>query len=102
MNVDDEYNQRQLHRMLDSLTAYEEHRSGLGKLVNNLEALIDCLQGSPGEWQDSLRKPWGILEDVYAYRLDQESGADQEDSVLIAAALAEFRRLVQAFLTQVD
>jgi hypothetical protein len=91
------YNQRQFQLMLDIIREFDIKNidyNAYGKMVDNLQALIDCLEGMPNNKKDQFWSAWGILEEVYA---DHENSGvhdfDERERKLINTALVAFEKL---------
>lgn len=69
--------ERHLGRMRDAIEAYIAKRMDFGRLVNNLEALLDSMERVPDDWRDEFLQQWGRLEDILAV------AADRDDSEVI-------------------
>ncbi|HBE32357.1 MAG TPA: hypothetical protein DD990_13765 [Cyanobacteria bacterium UBA11368] len=90
------YNQRQYQRIIEAIEAYEHKRIRLAQLISDLEALVESLENISYEWRSLLLSQWGMLEDVYAYTLDEgRTDLEEEDISLISQALAELKELVK-------
>ena len=98
------YNQRQYQRMIASIDAYESGQMSLPKLIDNLDALLVCLENMSGEWYDSFMGEWTVLEEVYAVALDRNGGRLEDDDLRkIASAVNAIRIMVSdAALSRVD
>ncbi len=53
---DARYNLRQLATIRDTLRAFEENEIHLGKVVDNLEALLQCLEGACPRWKVEVQR----------------------------------------------
>lgn len=67
-----DYDLRQLRRMRERIEWFENQKIGLGSLIGDLGALLDCLEATDGEWKDRFRRQWWELELVYAVALDRK------------------------------
>jgi len=90
------YNQRQYQRRIASIDAYDSSQMSLKKLINNLDALLGCLEKMSGEWYDSFMSEWTVLEEVYAVALDRNGGRLENDDIpQIASAVNGIRIMVE-------
>ncbi len=55
--------------MLDRLNAFEQGKITLGKLVVDLEGLLNALESVASSWKQTFLSDWGELEDERAYAL---------------------------------
>lgn len=95
MNNNAEYNQRQYQRIIELIHAYEHKQISLGQLIRKLEELFESLENIPLECRQLLLSKWGVLEDVYAYALDEgRTYLEDEDIRLISNALTKIKDLV--------
>src|SRR4051812_47150635 len=96
-------NQRQFRLMLDAVGRYERGEIGLGRLVSDLESLLDALDNLSEEWRDSFLGEWGDLEQVHAVALDRsENQLNDQESRLVGDSLKAIRAMVQAALETPD
>jgi hypothetical protein len=85
--------------MLDAVGRYEGAEISLGKLVRDLEALLEALDCIPDTWRESFVIAWGDLEQVHAVALDRgASNLNDQEIRLIGDALKAIRAMVQAAL----
>jgi hypothetical protein len=86
--------------MLSAIERYRSGKSGIGKLVSDLEALLACLRDTDQSWKRAFTSQWGKLEDIHAmmlYRNQREvEGVDRET---VATVLAELTVLIQSELS---
>lgn len=93
------HNGRQLERMLETISSYEDNQITLKSLVPKLEGLVAALQDMSVEWTNSFRQKWGILDDVYAdMEYTRETQLDNLRAKLVSDALSELRQLVDGQL----
>lgn len=57
--------------MRDAIQAYFEKRMDFGRVVNNLEALLNSIERVPEDWRDEFLQQWGRLEDILAVSADR-------------------------------
>src|SRR5262249_20152354 len=67
-----EYDRRQLERMLSQISAYETGKVDLSGLITNLEVLKDVLQSVPQSWLEKFWSEWGTLEVTLSIAVDRE------------------------------
>jgi hypothetical protein len=67
----DDYDIRQYRRMLDCIHLFRSKEIGFGKCINNLKALIACLQSPDPELRNILQRKWAVLEEVNAVAEDR-------------------------------
>jgi hypothetical protein len=75
-----EYNERQYRLMLAQLKRFEEGQIRLNVLVDDLEGLLNRLEGLPNSWRQAFLHEWGKLEDERAYALSENLQAFDEDT----------------------
>jgi hypothetical protein len=64
-------------------------------LVDNLDGLLNALEGISGSWKQTFLHEWGKLEDERAYALFKSLKVlDQETSERIRVALSKLKLLV--------
>lgn len=61
-----EYDIRQLNMMKHFLSEFSLGHITLSKLINNLEALLYCLESVDDGWKTEFHDSWFVLEQVYA------------------------------------
>jgi hypothetical protein len=95
-----EHNERQYHLMLSQLTKFDEGEIALDALVNDLEGLLNALEGISTSWKDAFLHQWGKLEDESAYALFKTFQVlDEETSERIRPTVSRLKLLV---LEQID
>jgi len=95
-----EYNERQFRLMLDHLTSFEDGKLRLDTLVDNLEGLLNALEGVEDSWKETFLDDWAKLEDARAHALFKGTRAfDHETTERLRSAVA---RLKLQVLDQVD
>lgn len=67
------YNLRQYRQIEGIIESFRRGDMDFAKLVGDIEALILSLQDIPNDWRNSLLSTWGVLEEIYAFALDQGS-----------------------------
>jgi len=84
--------------MRQSLDAYERGDSGLGRLVADVESVLDALgEISHQDWVEELRSTWSGLEIVYAIALDQgRPSLTDEERGNVNDTITELRSLLDA------
>lgn len=89
------YNRRQLKKMLQVISEYENNKITLKSLVANLEGLVGVLQDFSVEWTNSFRQKWGVLDDVYAdMEYTEQTQLDEFRAKLISDSLRELRQQI--------
>ena len=68
---------RQYRQIEGIIESFRRGDMDFAKMVGDIEALILSLQDIPNDWRNSLLSTWGVLEEIYAFALDQ--GAHQLD-----------------------
>src|SRR3546814_11348776 len=63
----------QLNLMQQRIHDFLEDKLELSCLINDLEALLNCMENVDKEWDSKFRNVWGILEDTYAFALHERS-----------------------------
>ena len=76
-----EYDIRQLNMMRYFLSEFSLGNINLPKLINNLEALLYCLESVDDSWKTEFHENWFVLEQVYAvscFNKDVVASSDQD------------------------
>lgn len=68
-----EYDQRQYHRIIERLGAYESRQIPVSRLISDLEGLLCALEDVNAEWRQAFRREWGVLEQEWAGALEHNS-----------------------------
>jgi hypothetical protein len=96
MEVQGDYNLRQLKLMMLRIEEYEKKLISLGKLINDLEALLDCLENFDQEWIKRFNKISFMLEYINAFALSEGKNIldaeEQEEINLTLTILKEILR----------
>lgn len=90
MNLDDltDYDRRQIDRIRERLSQYQDETISFHSLVFDIEGLINALENVSEEFRDNLQHHWGVLDEVYADMADQERKQfDKLDRELIENAI---------------
>ncbi|MBI1924200.1 hypothetical protein HYR99_08100, partial [Candidatus Poribacteria bacterium] len=86
--------------MMQRIDGFEKGSVNLRRLINDLEALLDCLQSAEKAWKAVFLQEWGTLEDVYADALDTgQKVLVPESQKLVEDAVRKLKRLVEKALT---
>jgi hypothetical protein len=98
--MSDDYNQRQYWLMLERLSGYEANTISLHSLSNDLEGLIYALEGIQESFRDSMLSFWGVLHDIAAGMIDNNTNIlDEECARRVNDAVAKLKYIV---LQQID
>lgn len=90
-----EYNKRQYSRMMECIESFESKKQTLQKCINDLKALIACLESPDIEIKNTLQANWAVLEEVYAVSLDQgPPHIPSEHQVLIGQTLQKMKEIL--------
>ena len=90
-----EHDQRQYRLMLGQLTKFEEGQIRLDTLVDDLDGLLNALDGVSNSWKQTFRHEWGKLEDERAYALFKNLQVlDQQTSQRIRLAVSKLKLIV--------
>lgn len=95
-----EYNQRQLHKMLDQIQSFEDKKISLGSLVGDLDFLLSALELS-GEisWKQEVDREIGVMEEIYADALDKKAiQLEHKSETLILRSLKNIKEKLEEFL----
>jgi hypothetical protein len=93
--MDTEYNERQYRLMLDQLTSFEIGALPLDTLANNLEGLVNALEGGAESWKEAFLDEWATLDDARAYALFKGTKEfDAETTERLRSAVAKLRLYV--------
>ncbi|MGH2731876.1 MAG: hypothetical protein ACRDJG_02850 [Actinomycetota bacterium] len=83
-------------RILEAIQDFEAGEVELGDLVTRLEKLINSFEGVSQETVDRFLAEWGVLEDIYAFALDQGwKRLEREDMDLIEKSLLRLSALAE-------
>jgi hypothetical protein len=92
---------RQLKLMLEKIREFQAHQISIGSLINDLEALLDCIKHLPKEWLSQMWGQWEILEINYAVVLDKEQHElTQEQAKDVIAAISKIKDLVTGYIKE--
>lgn len=81
--------------MLAQLKRFEEGQIRLNVLVDDLEGLLNRLEGIPNSWKQAFLHEWGKLEDERAYALSENLKAfDDETTRRLLLATSRLELLV--------
>jgi hypothetical protein len=81
--------------MLERLDAFDKKAIPLGRLISDLDGLLNTLAGIDDRWKNAFLKQWGVLEDIYANALDQTFAAiPSAHLVLVNKAIGQIRQLI--------
>lgn len=98
-----EYNERQYRLMLSHLRKFEEGQLKLDVLVDDLEGLLNYLDGIPNSWKQAFLHEWGKLEDERAYALSENLKAfDDETSRRLLLAASRLKLLILEKMDRAD
>lgn len=94
--MNDNYNARQIKLMKERISEYRDGKIRVDKLLNDLEALLDCLENVSESWKDDFLEAWGIIEVVYASALYNEKKILSDDDMKeIYKGLKDIEDLIQ-------
>ena len=90
-----DHNERQYRLMLSQLARFDEGQITLDVLVDDLEGLLNALEGISSSWKQTFLHEWGKLEDERAYAVFKNLRIlDQETSDRIRSVLSRLKLLV--------
>jgi hypothetical protein len=90
-----DHDERQYRLMLSQLARFDESQITLGVLVDDLEGLLNALEGISSSWKQTFLHEWGKLEDERAYALFKNLQVlDQETSERIRPVLSRLKLLI--------
>ena len=69
--------------MEDQINLYENQRIDLDWLISSLESLLNILDMLPPDLRRSMKKNWGVLEDVYSVAVVREEAIDKPENIKI-------------------
>ena len=82
--------------MAERIVQFEQERIGLGRMVDDLDALLCALDSPDANWKAAFRKNWGVLEEVRAVALDNDLKRIPPDyQTLIDNAINEMKQLLR-------
>jgi hypothetical protein len=90
-----DYNQRQLARMLELLCNYEHGAGTLRRTIDDIDALLECLESPDSSWKSDFRRAWSILEECYAVALDQGQDEPRINDSRVKGAVRTLRALIE-------
>lgn len=94
-----EYNLRQIYLMQARIKQYREGQIRIEQLINDLEALLNCLEQIDETWKTDFLCAWDILEIVYASALsDNKTSLDANDMIEINRGLKELDIIINNLL----
>lgn len=76
-----EYNLRQLNLMQEKIKQYREKGIRIDQLINDLEALLNCLEDIDEGWKNSFLNSWSVLEIEYASALYNDKGSFDDRAI---------------------
>ena len=98
-----EYNLRQLRLMLGFIHEYQEGAQTLRALIDDLEALSNCLQNPEKSWIERFQSEWGVLEDIYAVmRYEKRTQLTDVENRLIEEAIIKLNFFVQSEIKRLE
>ncbi|MDM1546234.1 hypothetical protein HX037_10205 [Ignatzschineria indica] len=77
-----EYDERQINLMKDKLNSFISSKISFKELIDDLRALLNCLQSVDMAWKELFYEYWFILEQVYAVALDRNESIDNYNDYL--------------------
>jgi len=90
-----DFSDRQFRLMLDRINAFEAGQIDLGKVVDDLEGLLNAAVVADNDWKSRFLSEWGKLEDVRAFALcEGQKELDPETGRLVRTASTQLRNLV--------
>lgn len=101
--TDNDYDLRQYRQTLRALHNYQGGSMNLTTLIQNLDALYQCLREAPQLWKRSFESEWGTLEDVYAIMLDKgEVNLDDIGRKLVDESINKLESIVNSQLEKLE
>lgn len=92
--------QRQLALMQQRLADFRTGMVEIGRTVNDLEALLQALEGVSPDWRERFVDEWGYLEIAYAVALDRVAPLPTIQDPEVAEAVEALERLVDEALAR--
>jgi hypothetical protein len=81
--------------MLDRLNVFDRGQIPVDKLINDLEGLLNALQGIEFSWKQTFLRFWGKIEDERAFALSEGSSVlNEQATASVHAAVGQLRLLV--------
>lgn len=94
-----DYDNRQYALMLEQLNQFESKRIDLKHLISGLESLLCLLEKADAAWKSTFQSRWGILEEVYADKLDRSHrDLPASHQKLVEKSVSELKAMVEAVL----
>ena len=98
-----EYDLRQIYLMEERIKEYKEGKIYIHVLINNLEALANCLEDIDEKWVDDFISVWSVLEIEYASALNNNKKVlDGRAMIEINRSLEELNKLINSLLKNDD
>lgn len=94
-----EYDIRQLNMMKHFLSEFSLGNVTLSKLINNLEALLCCLESIDDGWKTKFHDNWFVLEQVHAVSCFNKSVVTSSDQDILMS-ISNLNYLVSIALDQ--
>lgn len=88
------FNSRQLELMLQKIQLYQNGKISLRALIDDLESLVNALEGIDKNWKSEFLGRWGVLELIYSSNLFHNKNLDDDDTIKIQQSLEELRKLI--------
>lgn len=87
--------------MAERLRVFIEGSTSLAKLIDDLDAIVRCLNEPDPAWKDLFRNEWLALEEVYSVALDGgKSSLSAQDENIVNRAVNELMELVRQKVPQ--
>ena len=84
--------------MLDRINWHKNSEIPLGKLINDLEALLEVLQNKNEKFEDEFLSYLGSLEIIYAFMLyEKRKSIDEEDKKQVYKSLDDLEKLIHFY-----
>ena len=88
--------QKRIHgeRISELLNSFSDKEISLGRLVEELEDLLDNTNSIDGTWGDELREDWWTLEQAYAASLSSDGKVMKELGEIVDVAIKTISRKI--------
>lgn len=92
---EEERDARQYDLMARRLHEFRSGEIPIGRVIADLEGLLNALAMASEDWEEAFREEWATLEIDYAVALDRQSPLPTASDPGIAGAITELDRLVR-------
>ena len=88
------FNNKQLDLMLHTIELYQNGKTSLRVLIDDLEFLVNLLEGIDNDWKSEFLGRWGALELIYSSNLFHNKNLDDDDKIKIQQSLKDMKKQI--------